>query len=297
MLPRIPLLQNAECDYLAGRYYSSVLVTVSMMDGFVNDAFKDERRGLASRGAEEMSADDCIAAMWDGLPSVQRVFAKTCGRRNEEAVHDVYRHGIMHGMTLGYNNVVVASKAWCMLFAVADWVEARTKAREKNDVEPIGTSTTIKHFIDSQAKMAVTRRRLDDWESHSVNLEDPSAPDKEVLDVCNSYLSAWREGNYGKLGSFFANFVKRTPNKLAGEARELYAPHPIKGYSIVGLDRSAAARATATVRLSNGDNAWTAKIVFVRLNGDNPAAEWESGEWKVMQYGLAPFVDTSNMCG
>lgn len=295
MRPRIPLLQSAECDYLAGRYYSSVLVTISMMDGFVNDAFKDERRGLAARGAEEMAVDDCVAAIWDGLPSVQRVFTRTCGRRNEEPVSEVYRHGIMHGMTLGYNNVVVASKAWCMLFAVADWVDARAKSSEKKDTESADPFKTIKHLIDIQAASAETNKKLDEWEPHSVDFDDLSEHDKEVFDSCNSYLSAWKEGNYGKLGSFFADYLGRTSGMLAGEARELYAPHPIDNYHIVSLERPAAARATVTARLSDGDHTWTAVIAFIRLSGDKPAAEWEFGEWKVMQYGVAPFVETSDM--
>ncbi|MGV1005070.1 MAG: hypothetical protein ACOYEV_09970, partial [Candidatus Nanopelagicales bacterium] len=37
MRPRIDLLQKALTDYEAGRYYSTVLVLLSVMDGFVND--------------------------------------------------------------------------------------------------------------------------------------------------------------------------------------------------------------------------------------------------------------------
>lgn len=37
MRPRLDLLEKAQVDYLHGRYYSSVLVVVSVMDGFVND--------------------------------------------------------------------------------------------------------------------------------------------------------------------------------------------------------------------------------------------------------------------
>ena len=35
--------------------------------------------------------------------------------------------GIMRGMVIDYDNDVVASKAWCMLFAVGDWVDAETR--------------------------------------------------------------------------------------------------------------------------------------------------------------------------
>jgi hypothetical protein len=44
-------------------------------------------------------------------------------------VFDVYRHGIVHGTVSRFDNVVVATKAWKMLFAVADWAAATTKAQ------------------------------------------------------------------------------------------------------------------------------------------------------------------------
>ena len=99
MRPRIPLLKKAEQDYLQGRYYSSVLVTVTVMDGFVNDAFRSEgRKGLHARESEELHAGDCVATVWDGLPSIQKAFTKSIRARIDEPVCEVYRHGIMHGM-------------------------------------------------------------------------------------------------------------------------------------------------------------------------------------------------------
>ena len=42
----------------------------------------------------------------------------------------------MHGMVIDYDNDVVALKAWCMLFAVGDWVDAETRKRETEDEDP-----------------------------------------------------------------------------------------------------------------------------------------------------------------
>ena len=40
--------------------------------------------------------------------------------------------GIMRGMVIDYDNDVVASKAWCMLFAVGDWVDTETRRYDPN---------------------------------------------------------------------------------------------------------------------------------------------------------------------
>lgn len=293
MRTRLPLLQKAEHDFLDGRYYSSVLVTISMMDGFVNDAFKDERRGLASRSPEEMSVEDCAAAVWNGLPLVQRVFTKSFRKRCDHTVFEVYRHGIVHGMITDYDNVVVASKAWCMLFAVVDWVDARTKEREAKDNESEKLFKTIANSIDMRVKMDEWDKKLDEWRAHFVDIDNPSDPDKEVLDSCVSYLEAWKTNNFGQLGSFFPNFIRKSPRAQAGEARSLYSSHPICRYSIERVERPAAAQALMTVRLYNDASAWTAMIPLSKFNGVNPVPEWESGEWKVVRYGVAPFEEAS----
>lgn len=101
MRPRIPLLEKAEQDHLQGRYYSSVLVTATVMDGFVDDTFWSEgRRSLHARESEELPAGDCVATAWDGLPSVQKVFMKSICARMDEPVCEVYRNYARDGHRL-----------------------------------------------------------------------------------------------------------------------------------------------------------------------------------------------------
>lgn len=292
MRPRIPLLEKAEQDYLRGRYYSSVLVTVTVMDGFVNDAFRSEgRKGLHARESEELNAGDCVATVWDGLPSIQKAFTKSIHARIDEPVCEVYRHGIMHGMVTDYDNDVVASKAWCMLFAVGDWVDAEVRKREAEDEDPRNIVQVLKGLSDMQKRNAENDRRLENWEKHRVDLEHPAGPDEELVRGCAGFLEAWKAKNYGVLGSFFPNFTNKTPGAQAGEARELYSPHPIEGYKIEEIIRPAAAVASAKIRLRTSNGSWTAAIRLSRLEGTAPAADWEPGVWKVMGYGVDPFVD------
>lgn len=90
------------------------------------------------------------------------------------------------------------------------------------------------------------------------------------------------------LGSCFPNFTNRTPGAQAGEARELCPPHPIKGYEIEEIVRSAAAVANAKIRFRTSSRSWTALIRLSRIDGTTPAADWEPGAWKLMGYEVAP---------
>ena len=90
------------------------------------------------------------------------------------------------------------------------------------------------------------------------------------------------------LGSCFPNFTNRTPGAQAGEARELCPPHPIEGYEIEEIVRSAAAVANAKIRFRTSGRSWTALIRLSRIDGTTPAADWEPGAWKLMGYEVVP---------
>lgn len=131
---------------------------------------------------------------------------------------------------------------------------------------------------------------LDKWEEHEVSLENPSKPDKEVLESYVAYCTAWKNGNFGKLADFLPNFTNKSKGAMAGEARETYAGHPITDFIITSIVRPAAAIAVATIQFKSNDQSWDSEIRFARFDDRNqPAAEWEAGSWKVTQYGTAPF--------
>jgi hypothetical protein len=240
MRPRLPLLKKAVRDYLEGRYYSSVLVTVSTMDGFVNDAFRsEERRGLHARRPEELHVDDCVATVWDGLPSAQEAFTKSFYARVDTPVYEVYRNGIMHGMITDYDNVIVASKAWCMLFAIGDWVDAKTIKQENSKKEPRTPTQVLKGLSEARNRKADTDKKLAAWKKHRVKLESPIGPDIELIKDCNAFFAAWQSKNYGSLGSYLTNSDSRTPGKQAGEAKNCYHLHPIERFEVEEIDRQA----------------------------------------------------------
>lgn len=189
MRPRVPLLRKAAADFREGRYCSSVLVVVSVMDGFVNDIDKAERKGLHARKPEEMQDDECVAAIWAGLPSAQEVFTKPIHKRIDEPLHDVYRHALMHGMATNFDNDIIASKAWCMLFGIVDWAKAGDEESLSKESSP--------SFVEV---MQLARRTylqnkknehlIDQWQRHEVDLENPNLPDNEIINAIKGYCTA-----------------------------------------------------------------------------------------------------------
>jgi len=115
--PRFSLGEKALDDYLAGRYHASVPVVLMQLDGFVNDF---GNHGFFSEGAE-LEAWDSIAAHSTGLKELAKVLGKTRRKTSTEILTLPYRHGILHGLDLGYDTKMVAAKSWAALFAVREW--------------------------------------------------------------------------------------------------------------------------------------------------------------------------------
>lgn len=127
---RLHQIERAHEHYAAEQHDSCVLHLIAVMDGFINDFEPGERRGLHPREPDEMAAWGSVAGHHMGLPHAMTTFTTTIKKRVDDEVFELYRYGIMHDSVVQFDNVFVATKAWNMLFAVADWVTATTKAGE-----------------------------------------------------------------------------------------------------------------------------------------------------------------------
>ena len=122
---RREVLELARADYDASRFHSVVLALIPVMDGFVNDVDKTLRKGLHARDSAEMNPWDSVVGHHMGLARVHRkVFTKPFRKSSDARVENVFRHGILHGLLTNFNNEVVATKCWNLLFALDDWADA-----------------------------------------------------------------------------------------------------------------------------------------------------------------------------
>ncbi len=110
MQSRMDLIEKARVDYQEGRFYSTVLVLLTVMDGFVNELDAHRRRGLHAREPDELNAWDSVVGHHLGLAHAHKTFTKTTSKTSSEPVFELHRHGILHGTLLNYDNPVVAAK-------------------------------------------------------------------------------------------------------------------------------------------------------------------------------------------
>lgn len=119
------------------------------------------------------------------------MFTKTIKKRVDDEVFEVYRHGIMHGSVVNFDNVVVATKAWNMLFAVADWATATRKAAEPKESPPTWSDTWA-----TLTRHAAYKKYERDFVPSTINASHPGFTSNEIVLLASELLDAWQYGRW-----------------------------------------------------------------------------------------------------
>ena len=287
---RIRLIELAKEDYLAKRYHACIPLLLSLLDGIVNDISKHV--GFFADSAD-MTVWDSMAAHETGLQVVASLFTKSRSKTNEEALTIPYRHGILHGRELAFDNKLVAAKVWAALFATKDWADARISEKNSEPEEEKSWRKVLKSFSDTQRQ----KKLIENWTPRSSeNItylpfvgkaeELPlNTPERAVAE----FIENWITRRYGLLSESLVYFVDKPKGKKAGLAKKDFGNHTPLSYKLISIEDRAAAITLLTVELKFEDNNQRiSKIVNVSTNyldsENNVRVRTEdNGQWKIMQ--------------
>lgn len=259
-------IERARQHYLQEQWDSCALVLITVVDGFVNDVDKATRRGLHAREAEEMVAWDSVSGHHMGLTSVMRMFLKTFKRRQDEEVFELHRHGIVHGTIVNYNNQTVATKAWNMLAAVADWAAANEKASIAPEPKPTLRST-LSLFLDHSARTQYKKT----FEPSTVASTDAGFSSLEVVQAAEKFLGSWRAQRWGLVAEALPTTggVRVAPARRAVEAKRIYEKLPLIEFEITQAQFPQASVAVIVGTATMGEMSGPIEIrwIYERANG------------------------------
>jgi|SRR5579862_4022431 len=234
--PRLPLAEKALIDYLAGRHHAAVPVVLALTDGLVNDL---QDHGFFAMGAD-MTAWDSIAAHEAGLGRLGKILNRPRKKTTTETITVPYRHGILHGRDLGYDNKPVAAKSWAALFAVGDW--AAKIARGHKTAPPDQPKPSLLDNLRSIHESKQEIERMRDWRPRVLTLGDnvPLTGDSTVYSAGSperalvQFLKYWKARNYGKMVGLLPAWIRRLEptGTMAGELRARYSPKPLLSFAI-----------------------------------------------------------------
>lgn len=286
--PRIELLEKALADYEASRYYSTVLVLLTVMDGFVNDLDKSARRGLHARPVEDMVAWDSVAGHHLGLGHAQESFLKGFRRTDLGEVTELYRNGIMHGTLVNFDNELVATKAWNRLFAIADWADGRQRLSE-----PAKPSQSLRESLERWKNLQARKSRIEQWEPHEYDPKPLVGVEPELVRDCTDFLERWQKRQWGPLGAYFIEIgtVRASTGERALQAKKLYGEHELSSWDICRVRHEAAAVAHTEILVVVNGTSYKTSLRWVRIDDKGSiATEWEPGRWVLSLYGPANFL-------
>ena len=232
-------IERAREHYFANQFDSAALHLIAVMDGFVNDFEPDRRRGLASRDPDSMIAWDSVVGHHLGLTNALKTYSKTIKKRVDEEVYELHRHGIVHGTITRFDNVVVATKAWNMLFAVVDWATATRKARQ-----PEAPIPTLRDVLRQVAKTARTKKTLEAWKPIRLSVSDARFEDHEIHALTMEFLTGWRDRNFGRLARFPSRHLairQKTAGQIAGQLRQAFDGYDLSEFLVTELENTAPA--------------------------------------------------------
>ncbi len=237
--PRMRLAQKALEDYRDKRYHACVLVILALLDGFVND-LHERRKGFFAEGTS-MEAWDSMAAHSKGLNALAAILKTGRNKTREETITVPYRHGIVHGRDLGYDNRIVAAKTWATLFATRDWALKAEKGALS--APPEEKKPTFGDVIQELREHKDFEERLKAWQPRSVqpgknipatggpDSYDENTPERRLVE----FLNYWKAKNYGYMAEILAVGLDITISQFAGEVRELFDEKRLTAFRLIEI--------------------------------------------------------------
>lgn len=293
--PRVSLAQKALEDYREGRFHACVPVVLALLDGLVNE-LHEKNRGFFAKGVK-LEAWDSIAAHGKGLNVLAGIFNKSRRRTTTEQITIPYRHGIMHGRDLGYDNRIVAAKTWAALFAIRDW--ALKAERGLLTAPPEEPQKTWREIIRQIRENAEVKARLQEWRPREIQLgqDVPLTGDPEAFESGTpehrlaEFLSYWKVRNYGYMAKCLSMNIRKPTKGMPALVREVYDSKHLRAFEFVEISDVAVAVTKIQTRLvyEESGNEIERIVEFRMTNEDSeggPAVRGKPGSaWVVMNWG------------
>jgi hypothetical protein len=288
---RIRLAELAKTDYLAGRYHACIPLLLSLLDGLVNDVSKHV--GFFA-GSADLTAWDCIAAHETGLQSLVSLMTKGRNKTNEETTFIPYRHGILHGRELAFDNRIVAAKSWGALFAARDWAVAVSDGKK---IPKPKKEIAWKELLNQISENDKQKKLLDAWKARATeelaHLPHDGSPEKLPVGTPErtvaEFLENWRLRRYGILAELLLDYIGMPKGKKAGIAKEDFGKKVPLSFKILAIEDQAPAISHVIAELEFQNNEKQAlkqaSIRTVYVDGENNpmVRNSENGQWRVIQ--------------
>ena len=274
------IFERAKERFFQEDYISCIPLILMMIDGVSNDVLN---KGVFSCGVD-CSAWDCLATINSDIEKFVSIISSARTKTTTEKIEVPYRNGILHGRDIGYGTKLTAIKAWAFLFVTRDiLIKKINEPVEKSKFEK-QQQKKLDDFLSFLSNPTVyltnnieqlesfqnwtPMRTSDEWNNilKTDCLVDhcPDSPEYCLV----SFLTAWKDENYGTMATLIHRKEDLSIGKLAGTLRSGLQSKKLTGFSIgfIQEERSGIVFGV-TLQLKEGNNEeWGQDICFILHN-------------------------------
>jgi hypothetical protein len=295
--PRMTLAQKALIDYRESRYHACIPVVLALLDGMINE-INQHRKGFFAKEVN-LEAWDSIAGHSKGLMALVKTMAKERKQTRIEQISIPYRHGIMHGMDLGYDNQMVAAKTWAALFSARDWaIKAEQGLLKSPPPKPIKTwKELIEQYFALKKAEVLSEKQLREWKPRTlkpgVDIPNtgtsdsftPGTPEHKLAE----YLNYWMYSNYGHMAQCLNFLLFDNPHEMPPVIKKKYSSIKLKLFEFIEiLDVGPGETEIQTKLIFNEGNKQKETLIHYRLKylnkegicmRSNSTGKWTVNNW------------------
>jgi len=230
--PRYDLFELAVMDFQNGRFYASVPLLLLIMDGFVNEI---DEKGFFAKNVD-ITAWDSVAAHSSGLQRLNELFNKSRKKTTTDPLTIPYRHGIMHGRDVNFNNKIVAAKCLFAIFAIRDWViDIKNGKKCAPNPEP---RETLFEVIQKYQQSKKLYSKIDKWTAREIIVGkdipakgtfkeyEINSPERTLIE----FFELWQKQNYGYMSKLSERMSDKNLSVAAKFMRDVYSNFKLIDY-------------------------------------------------------------------
>ncbi|MBG9988815.1 hypothetical protein HZY88_07505 [Aerococcaceae bacterium DSM 111176] len=291
------IFELAYADFLEGRYYASIPLTLMMIDGVLNDL---KLKGF-SASDEDYEVWDSISGHSSGLKQIHKIYTKSIRKTMEDTVLP-HRHGILHGRILNYDNEKLAIKCLALIIYIFDWIQSFNSEdyRKSKFLEENSNTFSIEDVVNHQNKMKKHDEYQKKWEEIKVkeiyyNKSDlegliKGTPEYEFMNFINNL----NEKKYGLNNVYIPLNVRERHKKghLSGKIRQEFEDFLPITVEKLYVENRGSATSTLKANLTYKSNYELNKevereieflMVYQDSNGEPENRLIDKGQWVIMQ--------------
>lgn len=287
---RFNFIENALDDYNSGRYYSCIPLLIMVIDGVVNDVLQ---KGFHAQNID-LNVWDSITATDTGIQIIKDIFQRSRQKTTTNKITLPFRHGILHGRDLGYDNHEVACKCWAFLFVIRDWIISKKSENSRLEkFQEQNKAVSWKELFQQINELELTKKAIKEWKPREISGQyinllnydkkaENDLPEATIL----IYLEYWKNKNYGMMARLHSALWTDNYKKYAGEIREEYDTKNLLDYQIVKIidESPSITEILVKAKINTKDNEKDIKFRCIYEKGKNEPVtrNLKSGEWKIV---------------